>query len=67
VVGFATLAFFAPWRETGCFMLKTGEQSENVYENKGAEQKSGSMYFTQGTFYFLAGSVSVSLYLSHRR
>ena len=37
---FATLAHFAPWRETGLLMSKTGEQSENVYENKGQAQKS---------------------------
>ncbi len=33
---FASLAFFAPWRETGFLMSKTTEQSENVYENKGS-------------------------------
>jgi len=32
---FAAFATFAPWRETGCVMTKTTEQSENVYENKG--------------------------------
>ena len=36
----AALACFAPWRETGLAAAKTGEQSENVYENKGPVQKS---------------------------
>jgi hypothetical protein len=37
---FASLAFFAPWRESGFLMSKTREQSENVYENKGSVKKS---------------------------
>ena len=37
---FAALACFAPWRETGCLMSKMREQSENVYENKGAAGES---------------------------
>jgi hypothetical protein len=32
---FAALAPFAPWRETGFLTMKTGKQSENVYESKG--------------------------------
>ena len=35
----AALACFAPWRETGLAAAKTGEQSENVYENKGPAVK----------------------------
>jgi hypothetical protein len=40
---FASLAFFAPWRENGFLMSKTTEQSENVYENKGSVQKSTTL------------------------
>jgi len=37
---FASFASFAAWRETGFLMPKTGEQSQNVYENKGPAEKS---------------------------
>jgi hypothetical protein len=39
VVGFSDLAasaHLAAWRETGVVIMKTAEQSENVYENKGS-------------------------------
>jgi len=36
---FASLALLASWREPGLLPWKLGEQSENVYENKGPPWK----------------------------
>ena len=39
---FAALALFSPCREIAFLVSKTGEQSENVYENKGPAEKSAN-------------------------
>jgi len=55
--GWSGFACFAPWRETGFLIPKAGEQSENVYENKGPARKSTApgILFAQGGE-FLSGS-----------